>query len=277
MKHIKITTPLCFSKIGQRQNPEDSIYPSEGEATSSCRVLMVCDGMGGHEKGEVASQTVANVMGSRLSSLDLCSMETMKEHFLSALQEAQQELDRLDDGTSEKKMGTTLTFWSLCSDGILMAHIGDSRIYQLRPDKGVIFHTKDHSLVQELITAGEMTEEEAQHSKIKNVITRAVQPHEENPSRPTFDILTDIRPGDVFLLCSDGVTEKTDDKQLAHILLQESDLEQRLKRLEEHCAKAETRDNHSCYIVQIEEVDGRRYSKEEKQQSVLDRILKLFK
>ena len=108
-------------------------------------------------------------------------------------------------------MGTTLTFLAFCTDGVLVAHIGDSRVYQFRRGQGVVFRTRDHSLVEDLIAAGELTPDEARTHPRRNIITRAVQPHQESPVRATFRVLTDVRRGDLFLLCSDGVTEQLED------------------------------------------------------------------
>lgn len=253
--NIKISQPLCFSAPGQKPNQEDSLFPPKGEATHDSRVYLVCDGMGGHEHGEVASACVAETIGRHTAHLPASTTETMKQAFEDALQQAYNRLDELDHSQSKRKMGTTLTFLALCSDGALVAHIGDSRVYQFRPGKGVVFQTRDHSLVNDLIAAGELSEEEAKTFSQRNVITRAVQPHQEYPAKAAFTILTDIRPGDLFFLCCDGVLEQLDNADLERLLLSQATPEERLRSLQEECEKRNTRDNNTAYLIEVKEVE----------------------
>lgn len=254
---IRISQPLCFSEKGRKPNQEDSLFPQEGMATAESRVLMVCDGMGGHEHGEVASACVADTIGQMTSEMPLCTSTEMKVAFERALRQAYDNLDALDtDGTHAKKMGTTLTFLALCTDGILVAHIGDSRVYQLRRGRGIVFQTRDHSLVNDLIAAGEITEEESRHYPQRNVITRAVQPHQEYPAKASFSLLTDIRKGDLLMLCCDGIVEQLDNDDLCRLLLTDMPLADSLNALREECAGRETRDNHTCYLFEVETLEG---------------------
>ena len=140
---IEISEPLCYSAIGMKPNQEDALFPRKGSATKDTHVFLVCDGMGGHENGEVASTCVADTIGRETACLPLCTTGEMQGAFEDALAKAYQNLDELDTSESERKMGTTLTFLALCTDGVLVAHIGDSRVYQLRPGKGIIFQTRD--------------------------------------------------------------------------------------------------------------------------------------
>ena len=253
--NIKISQPLCFSAPGQKPNQEDSLFPPKGEATHDSRVFLVCDGMGGHEHGEVASACVAETIGRHTAHLPASTTEKMKQAFEDARQKAYHRLDELDHSQSKRKMGTTLTFLALCSDGALVAHIGDSRVYQFRPGKGVVFQTRDHSLVNDLIAAGELSEEEAKTFSQRNVITRAVQPHQEYPAKAAFTILTDIRPGDLFFLCCDGVLEQLDNADLERLLLSQATPEERLRSLQEECEKRNTRDNNTAYLIEVKEVE----------------------
>ena len=252
---IKILQPAYFTECGQKPNQEDALFPRAGEATTNHRIFMVCDGIGGHEKGEVASNCVAETIGENLADAPLCSIEEMKEYFQKALTLTYDTLDQLDaDNTSRRKMGTTLTFLALCADGILIAHIGDSRVYQLRPGSGILFQTRDHSLVYDLIAAGELTEEEARTFPQRNIITRAVQPNQEYRARPTFDIITDLRPGDIFFLCSDGVIEKVENDELQDFLLADAPLDEKLAKLRTCCLDRQTHDNNTCYAIELSHV-----------------------
>ena len=154
-------------------------------------------------------------------------------------------------------MGTTLTFLAICTDGILLAHIGDSRIYQFRQGKGVVYQTRDHSLVNDLIAAGELTEAEARTCPQRNVITRAVQPHQPTMSKATFKVIpyNNVAPGDVFMLCCDGIVEQLDNNDLQQIMLANQPLGQRIDALKQTCCTRGTRDNHSCWAFEVEKVE----------------------
>ena len=253
---IKIQQPLAYSEIGGKPNQEDSIFPLLGEATKETRVFIVCDGMGGHEKGEVASDCVAKTIGGIMEGKPLCDTAKMKITFQNALKQAYENLDKLDNSQSQRKMGTTLTFMALCSDGIFVAHIGDSRVYQFRKGEGVVFQTRDHSLVNELIAAGELSEEDARTFPQRNVIMRAIQPHQDYPCKATYNIIKDVRKGDVFMLCCDGVIEQLENNDLSEILLEDCSLDNRLLNLKNECLKRNTRDNNTAYIIEVEDVEG---------------------
>lgn len=218
----KINT-YCIYEFGQRKDAqgrphqEDFAWPAPGTATPSDRLFMVCDGMGGHDAGEVASETVCQSMAATVLS---CGERFDDEVLQQALSNAYDALDAKDTG-SERKMGTTMTFFKLHTEGATIAHIGDSRVYHIRPGKDaesthILCRTKDHSLVGALIEAGELTEEEAKTFPRRNVITRAMQPN--TGKRPKADIahISDIKAGDWFYLCSDGMLENMDDAQICY-------------------------------------------------------------
>ena len=258
---IRLSQPQCYSAKGQKPNQEDTLFPPIGKATENTRVFLVCDGMGGHENGEVASTCVAETIGKMTADKPLCSAEDMRREFEQALHQAYCNLDKLDQSDSVRKMGTTLTFLAICTDGVLVAHIGDSRVYQLRPGKGVVFQTRDHSLVNDLIAAGELTEEDAKNFPQRNVITRAVQPHQEYPAKAAYHILTDVRKGDVFFLCCDGVLEQLDNNDLCKYLLNEKPLQERLATIRKECETRGTRDNNTAYLIEVADADGLRNSR----------------
>lgn len=238
-------------ELGKRANQEDSIYPQLGAITESDRTFVVCDGMGGHDAGEVASQTVCQTLFETCQNM---YDQFAEADFKEALAKAYDALDEKDTG-AEKKMGTTMTFLKLHSEGCFIAHIGDSRVYHIRPGKDgvntrILFQTRDHSLVNDLIKIGELTPEEAKHSKQKNVITRAMQPNMER--RPKADIYesSDIKPGDYFLLCTDGVLEQMEDENVKFIFSETvDDIDKKVKMLID--VTADNKDNHSAILVRI--------------------------
>lgn len=142
-----IFSPVALSEKGQRDNQEDNIFPALGSITSNDRLFLVCDGMGGHEKGEVASAAVSNAVSKWIN--DNISSDGMldDEIVVEAIKYARKQLDELDDG-SVRKMGTTLTMVCLHNGGVTMGHIGDSRIYHIRPSqRRVLYKTIDRKSV----------------------------------------------------------------------------------------------------------------------------------
>lgn len=247
-------------ELGKRANQEDSLFPAYGNCNENDRLFIVCDGMGGHDSGEVASATVCEAISNAImcDGADPEGRFTDSD-FIAALNSAYDALDDKDTG-AEKKMGTTMTFLKLHSGGATIAHIGDSRVYHIRPGKDeyttqILFQTRDHSLVNDLIRIGELTPEEAKYSRQKNVITRAMQPNMEY--RPKADIYhtTDIKAGDYFMLCSDGVLEELEDENFQYLFSPKGvDDENRLKMLVR--MTQEHKDNHTAIIVHILDVEG---------------------
>lgn len=241
---------------------EDCTYPLPDALNDSDRTFILCDGMGGHDAGEVASATVCEAMGKSIAD-DGHDAEGVftDQDFMNALDAAFVALDKKDNG-AEKKMGTTMTFLKLHNEGATVAHMGDSRVYHIRPgkdgaDTAILHQTEDHSLVNDLVKIGELTREEARTSKQKNVITRAMQPNMDR--RPKADIkhITDIKPGDFFYMCSDGMLEQEDMESgdsLRNIFSEAipSDAD-KVKILTE--VTKNNRDNHTALIIHILAVD----------------------
>lgn len=248
-----------LQELGQRTNQEDSLFPALGKSTSDDRLFVLCDGMGGHEKGEVASATVCETLSRVILSAWHPGEVLSDELFLQALSAAYDALDAKDNG-EESKMGTTLTFLCLHAGGATVAHIGDSRIYQLRPaskntSARIVFRTQDHSLVNDLVKIGEITEEEAKHHPQKDVITRAMQPCQEHRAKADIAHLTDILPGDYFYMCSDGMLEEASDENILNIITKPNATdEQKLEMLRN--VTEENKDNHTAHLIHIDKVEG---------------------
>ena len=247
---IEISQPQAIWELGQRNNQEDSIFPAFGEATDDDRLFILCDGMGGHEHGEVASQTVCKAMSDTLLSLSKQSFTD--DDLLDALQTAYRQLDCLDN-SHLRKMGTTLCLLYFHQGGLTAAHIGDSRIYHIRPKENrILYQSRDHSLVYDLYQAGEISYEEMRTSPQKNIITRAIQPGEESRVRPAIVHIADIQPGDYFYICSDGMLEQMSNDELCRLLSTDGSDEK--KRMQLIAATSDNKDNHSAYLIHIKEV-----------------------
>ncbi|MGM9773401.1 MAG: PP2C family protein-serine/threonine phosphatase [Segatella copri] len=250
---IKIYQPLAIHELGKRANQEDSIYPIEGKATEKDRLFLLCDGMGGHEHGEVASQSICKSLSSFLLQHAVAS-EGLEDKLLSdALAYAYEELDKLAIAGDSRQMGTTLTLLYFHSNGCTTAHIGDSRIYHLRPSSHtILYKSRDHSLVYDLYQAGELTYEEMKTFPQKNVITRAMIAGDRNHPKPDVIHISDIQPGDYFYICSDGMLEQMEDEELLDVFV--ANVRDEEKRQMLISGTSDNKDNHSAYIVHIKEV-----------------------
>ena len=236
--------PLSIHEIGQRTNQEDAIAQWDN------RLFVLCDGMGGHEKGEVASQTVCQSLVKWFEN-NIKDNSFSDDLFLAALEQAYSELDTFDN-VSLRKMGTTLTLLYIHSEGITAAHMGDSRIYHIRPNVGVLYQSRDHSLVFNLFQSGEISYDEMQNFAQKNIVTRAMTPNEDNRMRPDIIHITDIQPGDYFYMCSDGMLEQMNNNELAALL--SSDVSDEEKRQRLIAATANNQDNHSAWLIHVKDI-----------------------
>lgn len=258
---ITIRQPKSFSEIGRKDNQEDFLWPNPATVTTENRVFVMCDGVGGQDSGEVASETAATALGTYLTEHQSEDGIVTKADFEKALSYAYDEMDKVDNG-AVRKMGTTMTCLVLHRGGALVAHIGDSRIYHVRPSlaskegrTGIIYQSADHSLVNDLLKAGEITEEEAVNFPQKNVITRAMQPHLERRYKADVYEIDDVESGDYFFLCCDGVLEQLTNDKLGEILADEGlDDDAKISAIKAVC-DGNTRDNYTCWLVPIDEVE----------------------
>lgn len=242
-------TARSIQELGKRNNQEDSIFPPLTDEPSGGSLFILCDGMGGHAAGEVASATVCEAMSQYIAAHPRTDGLFDESDFYAALDAAYDALDAKDTD-DEKKMGTTLTFVKFHEGGCFIAHIGDSRIYHVRPSEHRLLHvTRDHSLVNDLVKLGEMTPEEAKTSRQKNVITRAVQPHQERRTKADCLNITDLQVGDIFYMCSDGMLEQAEDEEIVNTLSLPRGLEELIRILKG--VTMENKDNHSAHLIRI--------------------------
>ena len=247
-----ISKPVAMFEMGNRTNQEDSIFPEIGKATADDRLFLVCDGMGGHEHGEVASGIVCSVMPKYILESIESGGAFSDELIAAALEKVYAELEPYDNG-SAKKMGTTMTLACLHNGGCTVAHIGDSRIYHIRPNtREVLYRSRDHSLVFDLYRAGEISYDEMRTSPGKSIITKAIQPGTKGSAKPDVVHIGGLQKGDYIFLCSDGVLEEMEDDDLVGVLAGSGSDVDKMERLKEMTAK--NADNHSAYLIHIEDV-----------------------
>ena len=207
--------------VGQtREHNEDAI-----SWDARLGLAMLADGMGGHNAGEVAS--ILAVDSIKTSLADVVTPEIVgsgvvdyQDAVVDAISFANREINEQSlENPEYAGMGTTVVLVLFLNHCVIYAHVGDSRIYRLRQSK-LEQLTSDHSLVQEMIDNGYLSQEEAQESTSRNLITRALGISDE----VEVDIAEqDTEVGDIYLLCSDGLTDLVPDKDIEGILLQHSD------------------------------------------------------
>ncbi len=247
---IKIGQPYAASEKGGRVNNEDSIYPVPEVVNTNQQLFIVCDGVGGANKGEVASFMACDLFQTYLSSFSEREMDA--ETISKALQFTEVHFrEYVKNNPSASGMATTLAMVYIGNKGVVVAHIGDSRIYQFR--KGKILHqTEDHSLVNSLYKLNMIKKEDMRTHPQRNVILKAIQ-SSYNPTEAEVNILTDIQDGDFLFICTDGLLEQFNDDELCqlfdgtHAAVNCKDI------LIEKC-NGKTKDNFSFYIIPVKHV-----------------------
>ncbi len=223
----------------QRRDNEDSAY-------ARAPVFVVADGMGGAQAGEVASQIAVEAFEQGLPEDG-----SPEERLAGRAREANKRIYDLSQAQSERAgMGTTLTAAYLDRDDLAIAHVGDSRAYLFR-DGTLARLTQDHSLVDELVRRGKLTEEQAAEHPQRSIITRALGPE------PQVEVDTwtyPLREGDVVLLCSDGLTSMVSEELVATVLARSASLEAAAQGLIDEANGAGGRDNITVVLFRLEEV-----------------------
>ncbi|HVS29293.1 MAG TPA: Stp1/IreP family PP2C-type Ser/Thr phosphatase, partial [Solirubrobacteraceae bacterium] len=209
-------------------------------------LFAVADGMGGARAGEVASRTAIEVLaaGGHPGS--------PRPALVEAAQAANRKIQALAlDDPSRAGMGTTLTAALLAADKLTVVHVGDSRLYRLR--NGVLERlTRDHSLVAELMRRGELTADEARNHPARSMLLRALGPE----SRVAVDSCTlSVQDGDLYLLCSDGLTTMIAEAEIARILLESDSLELAARRLIDAANERGGRDNVTVVLFRLGECE----------------------
>ncbi|MDP6945508.1 MAG: Stp1/IreP family PP2C-type Ser/Thr phosphatase, partial [Myxococcota bacterium] len=222
------------------------------------QLYLVCDGMGGHLSGEVASATAVNVVREQLVArqemLD-AYLETPTEDISATISEAFAEAVETSSARiyergmlnpEQRGMGTTLTGLLLRGERGFLAHVGDSRIYRVRAGK-LEQLTEDHSLYNAMLKSGAKLEGEEALGRLKNAVTRAVGV-QAAVEVDTYEV--ELQPGDRFLLCSDGLTGYLDGDELCEVM-QEPDNDTLVHRLIAVANERGGRDNITAVIVEL--------------------------
>ncbi len=252
---LTLSEAYSFTQKGKRNYQEDARYPDHDLINAGQRFFMICDGVGGCDYGEMASNIVCKAFGKKMESFNL-KKDFSNNSFSAVLNYAYSQLDKAGEKI-DGELATTMTFVCFHGEGCTMAHIGDSRIYQIRPECGIIYKSDDHSLVNNLVHNGLISPDEAKRHPKRNVIMRSMGPIEEDEehSKATVVRTTDLKTNDYFLLCSDGVYSCLDDDEITNLLCDSStDNQSKLKWLSELCVNSD--DNNTAILVQIKNVDN---------------------
>jgi serine/threonine protein phosphatase PrpC len=233
-----------------RKINEDNYYASP---ESPFPYAIIADGMGGHKAGEIASMMVIDVVKNHLENkinenqnyVELG--ETIRRAFIKAnsiIYKYSAEHYKI------MGMGTTATLAMIYGDRIITAHVGDSRAYMIDKD-GIKQITKDHSYVQELVSMGKITPEEAKHHPKKNFITRAMGAEETIK----VDISINQYNGEKILLCTDGLTNFVTDEEIRNAMLQPGSLQKKAENLVQTANSRGGSDNITIVVLEKENQD----------------------
>lgn len=232
-----------------RDHNEDSVTIVKNRSDEI--LLAVADGMGGHKGGEIASSIAITHIGKRF--IDTSTVGN-KEDAINFLKEIVSEANMLlykytENNPESKGMGTTLVMALLTKDFLLYGNIGDSSGFAIK-EKKLYKITSDHTLVNLLVKSGELTEEEAKDHPRKNVLMRALGAN-MTVEMDIFDVETDIEG---ILLCSDGLTNMLDEKQIELVINEDLDIDAKLQKLINKANNRGGTDNISVAYLKKENV-----------------------
>jgi protein phosphatase len=231
-----------------RTHNEDSVTILKN--ASGEHLMIVCDGMGGHRKGEVASSMAIAALGKRFNKISSIGSKLDAVNWLNdSISEINKNiLEYADANTDSTGMGTTIVVALLTHDYLIFGNIGDSSGFVIK--KGKLHKvTKDHTLVNLLVQAGNLTEEEAKFHPKKNVLMKALGAAEKC-ELDIFDVDMTI---DGIFLCSDGLTNMLTFEQIEKVLDEESAIEEKVSKLIRKCNARGGTDNISIAYLIINE------------------------
>ncbi len=230
-----------FTGVGKREHNEDSYL-----VLDKAGIYLVCDGVGGAAKGEVASRICCDTFREFFTGNNkVISNEKIQE----AVIETEKAFDKyIEMNIAAEGMATTLAFLAIRDEGILIAHAGDSRVYHIR-DGRILFVTRDHTELNALLASGFLTKEAAKDYPRKNVINLAIHAGHD-PVIPDFNSITDIRQGDFFFLCSDGILESVSEEFMQAEFRGANTPEMITHKMKEICA-LHSKDNYTGIVIQL--------------------------
>ncbi len=228
----------------KRKMNQDFFYCSNHNVGSFQNLFIVADGMGGHKAGDHASRLcVESIVNSIKASKHNTPVTVLNEAVLSANEAVYNEANK---NSAYEGMGTTVVACTLYEDKLYIANIGDSRLYIINDDISQI--TKDHSLVEEMVKNGNITESEARIHPQKNIITRALG-IDLRVHADYFEI--DVKRSDIVLMCTDGLTNMIEDDDIEYIVKHSNSLEKAVDALIAKANENGGNDNITVILAEI--------------------------
>ncbi|MBR4965427.1 MAG: Stp1/IreP family PP2C-type Ser/Thr phosphatase [Lachnospiraceae bacterium] len=236
---------FSITDIGKkRQLNQDFVFTSELPLGSLPNLFVVADGMGGHKAGDFASKyTVKTMIEEVVRSKDDRPVEILRNAIKSANEFVRR---KARDDANMVGMGTTVVAATYKEDVLYVANVGDSRLYVVNESISQI--TRDHSLVEEMVRIGSLDREAARNHPDKNIITRAVGAT-EYVNVDFFEV--SLKPGDIVLMCTDGLTNMMEDSAIHEILLKKTSLEMKAKELVDGANDNGGSDNIAVVLIEL--------------------------
>ena len=235
---------FSMTDIGRkREINQDYVFATDETIGNLPNLLVVADGMGGHRAGDFASRFTVEVLAEEVQN----SKKTHPEQILgNAIQTANERL--MEEAAKDSRlegMGTTLVAATILDHVLYFANVGDSRLYLI--NKEIRQLSKDHSMVEEMVRLGGLTEEEAKHHPDKNIITRAMGVKDK--VEPDFFEYR-LKGGDTILMCSDGLTNMVDDDEIFQIVKSARDIVEAVETLIQRANENGGSDNIGIVLAQ---------------------------
>lgn len=235
---------FSITDIGKRRKlNQDYVYTSERPIGNLPNVFIVADGMGGHNAGDYASKYTVETIVREIAA----SFEVNPEKILAkAIEVANEDIIRLARENVEMEgMGTTVVVATCMGKYLRVANVGDSRLYVV--GEKITQITRDHSLVEEMVRMGGIDRETARNHPDKNIITRAIGATEK-VEVDFFDV--ELKPGEIVLMCSDGLTNMLEDEEIRMILNGQRDIVEKAEELVKAANNNGGKDNIAVILIE---------------------------
>ena len=243
---MKQMESYCQTDVGlKRNNNQDFVYASNHNVGTLAGLLIVADGMGGQAAGDLASRLCVETM---VDSIQASSKTGAVRVLSEAIRNANTAVtSKASSDPALDGMGTTLVAAVPENGSLIVANVGDSRMYLLDDDR-IEQITHDHSLVEEMVRAGKLKREQARNHPKKNIITRAIG-EPGDPEIDFFDVA--LNRGDIALLCSDGLSNMLEDEQIFRIVRTSESLQEAGSKLVDAANRAGGKDNISVVLAKV--------------------------
>ena len=233
-----------LTDVGQRRtNNQD--YANQYKNKAGKSMVLLADGMGGHRAGNIASEMAVTDLGAAWVSSEIETVNQVREWFAEHLEAVNRRIHLAGQDDEHKGMGTTLVAATVYDNILRVANVGDSRLYILGNEITQI--TRDHSLVEEMVSMGEINREQARNHEKKNIITRAIGGY-DTVEAEMFSV--DLKPNDCILMCTDGLSNMVEDADILKIVKSAPDIETAAKNLVAAANANGGKDNITVMIIE---------------------------